>query len=188
MNDFENIKQLWNSNNTVDIPNLEQIQMVIKKYQSKKKQNALLLTILFVLCGFVLAFIFHKPLSITTTLGEILISIGFILGMILKLNTLKKFTKIELKSNKDFLEDVIKVSAQKKSKTNWLQIITVLLLAIGYGFYIHQEIKDNQTSMILSYLGITLFAFGMYFIFRPYVNRNSKKKIQKMLNEIKSLE
>ena len=187
MDDFENIKQLWTSKNTSDIPNLEHIQTVIKKYQRKKKRNAFLVTILFASCGIALVFIFREPRHWTTTLGKILIIIGFISGMILKLKTLKSITKNELKSNKDFLEDLIKVSAQKKSKINCLQLITVLLLALGYGFYIYQDIKENPTQMILSYLGIILFVFGMYFIFRPFINRKSKKKIQKMLQHIQSL-
>jgi len=189
MDDFENVKQLWNSKNTLDTPNLEQIQTVIKKYQSKKKRNAFLLTALFISCGilFILIIIFHNPLLWTTTFGEVLIAIGFILGMILKLNTLKNITKNELKSNKDFLEDLIKLSVQRKSKVNWLQLISVLLLAIGYGFFIYEEIQENQSELILSYLGIILFALGMYFIFRPFVKSKSKKKIQKMIKEIERL-
>ena len=189
MDDFENIKQLWNSKNTLDIPDLEQIQTVIKKYQSKKKRNAFLLTALFVLCGigFVLIIILHNSLHWTTTLGEILIFIGFILGMILKLNTLKSIAQNELKSNKDFLIDLITVSAQKKSKTNWLQIISALLLAIGYGFFIYKEIKENQIELILSYLGIALFTLGMYFVFRPFVRKISKNKIEKMIEAIQNL-
>lgn len=189
MDDFENVKHIWNSKNTLDTPDLEQIQTVIKKYQSKKKRNAFLLTALFISCGilFNLIIIFHNPLLWTTTFGEILILIGFISGMILKLNTLKSITKNELKSNKAFLEDLIKVSIQKKSKVNWLQIISVLLIAIGYGFFIYEEIKENQTELILSYFGIALFSLGMYFIFRPFIKRNSIKKIQKMLEEIEDL-
>tara|TARA_R110001592_G_scaffold261500_1_gene526375 strand:+ start:2302 stop:2874 length:573 start_codon:yes stop_codon:yes gene_type:complete len=189
MDDFENLKQLWNSKNTLDIPNLKQIQTVIKKYQRKKKRNIYLLIALLILCCIVLilVFTFHKPLLWTTTFGEILISIGFILGMILKLSTLKSITKNELKSNKAFLEDLIKVSIKKKPKANWLQIISALLIAIGYGFFIYEEIKENQTELILSYFGITLFSLGMYFIFRPFIKRNSKKKIKKMLEGIENL-
>lgn len=189
MDDFEHIKQLWDSKNNLGIPNVEEIQTIIKNYQTKKKRNTLLLITLFILCGiaFVLVIVFHNPLLWTTTFGEVLIAIGFILGMILKLNTLKNITKNELKSNKDFLEDLIKLSVQRKSKVNWLQLISVLLLAIGYGFFIYEEIKENQSELILSYLGIILYALGMYFIFRPFVKSKSKKKIQKMIKEIERL-
>jgi len=189
MDDFEDIKQLWNSKNTLDIPNLEQIQTVIKKYQSKKKRNAFLVTALFISCGiaFILIIILHNPVLWTTTVGEILILIGFISGMILKLNTLKSLTKNELKSNKDFLKDLIKVSVQKKGKVNWHLIISVLLLAIGYGFFIYEEIRENQTELILSYLRIVLFTLGMYFIFRPFIRKITKNKIEKMIEAIQNL-
>lgn len=189
MDDFVHIKQLWDSKNNWSIPNVEEIQTIIKDYQTKKKQNTLFLITLFILCGIalVLVIVFHNPLLWTTTFGEVLIAIGFILGMILKLNTLKHVTKNELKSNKDFLEDLIKLSAHRKSKVNWLQLISVLLLAIGYGFFIYEEIIENQSELILSYLGIILFALGLYFIYRPFVKSKSKKKIQKMIKEIERL-
>ncbi|MGA7838288.1 MAG: hypothetical protein WB996_09995 [Ignavibacteriaceae bacterium] len=186
MDEFKDIKRLWNSKNTLGIPNLEQIRIVINNYQRKKKRNAFLLTALFILCGiaFILILLLHKPLLWTTTFGEILISMGFILGMILKLNTLKRIKNIELKPNIDFLEDLIKDSVRNKSKINWHLIITVLLLAIGYGFFIYEEIKDNKFELTLSYLGIAIFTFAMYFVFRPFIKRSSKKKIQKMIDEI----
>jgi len=189
MDDFKDIKQLWHSQNTLGIPDIEQIQTIIKKYQSKKKRNVFLVTALFIACGigFILIIFLHKPLLWTATFGEILISIGFLLGLILKLKTLKNITKIEMKSNKDFLEDLIKASNQKKSKANWHLILSVLLLAIGYGFFVYEEIKDNQSELILSYLIIVLFTLVMYFIFRPFIKRKSKKKIQKMLDEIEKL-
>lgn len=186
MDNFEDIKQLWNSKNTLDIPNLEHIQNIVKQYQRKRKRNAFLVTSLFVLCGiaFILIIILHKPLHWSTSLGEILISIGFISGLVLKLKSLKNISKNELKSNSDFLKDLIKDINKKKSKANWHLIFSVLLLAIGYGFFIYEDIKDNQLELILSYLGITLFAFGMYFIFRPFMKRKSKKKIQIIIDEI----
>lgn len=189
MNNFEDIKQLWNSNNTRDLPNLEQMESVIKKYQTKKKRNIFLVIALLISCGvlFTLVFIFHKPLLWTTTFGEILMALGLILGLIIKLNTLKNITRNELKPNKYFLEDLIKTSAQKHSKTNWHIIISVLLIAIGYGFFIYEGIRGNQTELILSYFGIALFTLVMYFIFRPFMKRSSKNKTKKMLEAIEKL-
>ncbi len=183
MEDFEDIKRLWNSENTSGIPNVKQIQNIFKKYQNKKKRNAFWFTGLFIACSisFLLIIIFHKPLLWTTTFGEILISLGFLLGIILKLKTLKKISKDELKTNKDYLEDLIKSSYQKKSKTNWHLIISVLFLAIGYGFFIYEECKENQTQLILSYMSITLFTGAMYFIFRPFVKKISKNSIKKVI-------
>lgn len=189
MDDFEDIKQLWNSKNTLDLPNLKQMQSVIKKYQARKKQNISFVISLIILCGitFTLVFIFHKPLYWTTPFGEILIALGFILVLIIKLNTLKKITKNELKSNKVFLEDLIKGSIHKKSKANWYLIISVLLLAIGCGFFIYEVIRDNQTELILSYLGLAIYTLVMYFIFRPFKKRRSKNKTKKMLEAIEKL-
>ncbi|HVA98460.1 MAG TPA: hypothetical protein VNG53_06160 [Bacteroidia bacterium] len=165
------------------------MQSIIKKYQTKKKRNIVLLTALLILCFIVwiLVIIFHKPLLWTTTFGEILIVSGFISGITLKLNSLKNVTKNELKSNKAFLEDLIKVSGQKKAKANWHILFPVLLLAIGYGFFIYEEIKDNQAELILSYFGIALYILVMYFIFRPFIKRNSKNKTKKMLEAIENL-
>ncbi|UII25761.1 hypothetical protein LVD15_21010 [Fulvivirga maritima] len=183
MDNFEDIKRLWNSENTSEIPDVKQIQTIFKKYQNKKKRNAFWLTGLFIACSisFLFIIIFHKPLLWTTTFGEILISLGFLLGIILKLKTLKKISKDELKSNKEYLKDLMKSSSQEKSKANWHLIISVLFLTIGYGFFLYEEFKENQTQLILSYIGITLFTGVIYFIFRPLVKKISKKNIKKVI-------
>ena len=189
MDDFDNIKTLWNSSNTPDLPNLEQMGSIIKKYQTKKKRNIFLVIALLILCAvlFTLAFITHKPLFWTTTFGEILMTLGLIFGLIIKLNTLRNITKNELKSNNDFLEDLIKISPQKQAKANWQVIISVLLLAVGYGFFIFHEVRNNQTELILSSFGIALYTLLMYFILRPFIERSSKNKTKKMLEAIEKL-
>lgn len=189
MDDFENIKELWNSNRKLNILDTGQIQTVIKNFQAKKKRNAFLNTIFFIACGVILPLIviFYKPLLWTTTFGEILIAIGFLSGIALKFRTLRNLTQDELKSNRDFLENLIIKSKQKGSKMNWHLIVSVLFLAVGYGFFIYQEVRDNQFHLILTYSGITLFTLVMFFIFRPFVKRNSENKVQKMLDEIEAL-
>lgn len=189
MNDFEDIKQLWNSNNHSDLPDAEQMGSIIKKYQNKKKRTIFLVIALLILCGvlFTLSFIFHRPLLWTTKFGEVLMASGFIFGLIMALNKLKKVSKDELKSNKDYLENSIEVSIQKKSKANWHILISMLLIAAGYGFYIYENIRDNQSALILSYFGIALYILIIYFIFRPFMKNRSKNTTKEMFEEIEKL-
>lgn len=189
MDDFKNIKELWNSQNNLLTPNINQIEKIIKDYQIKKKRNVFLVTALFIACGigFLMIIFLYKSSYWTTIVGEVLISLGFLLGLILKLKSLKKINNNEMKSNKDYLEDLTKVFNRKKPKTNLLQIISVSLLSIGYGFFIYEEIKTNQNELILSFIGILIFSLGMYYFFRPFINRKSKKKIEKLLDAIHQL-
>ena len=69
----------------------------------------------------------------------------------------------------------LKISSEKKSKLNNLQLITILLIGIGYGLFIYQDIFQNKNLMILSYLGIFVFLTFMYFIFRPFRKPFPKK-------------
>ncbi len=179
MDSFENIKQIWSSEKALDLPNSTEIKSAIDTYHSGKKRNIYLLIALLILCLiiFVLVMVFHKPLLWTTTVGEILILIGFILGISLKLKTLKKATQNELKSNKDFLED-LKKSIRKKSEVNLLQIIALLFISVGYVFFIYETVRNSKTDMLFSYSGITLFVLGVYFISDhfPKANRERNRK------------
>ena len=187
MDSFETIKQIWTSEKALDLPNSNDIKSALEKYHSSKKRNIYLLIVALVLCLvlFVLVIVFNKSLLWTTTLGEILILIGFVLGISQKLKTLKKTHQNELKSNKDFLED-LKIAVRKKSKANLLQIIAMFLLSVGYAFYIYEIVRKNNTTMLVSYLGIILFLLGVYFVFRPFTNKKSRKKSAKLLNDIEA--
>ncbi len=188
MDSFENIKQIWTSEKALDLPNSKEIKSAIESYHSSKKRNIYLLIAILILCLiiFVFVIVFNKPLLWTTTLGEILISIGFISGISIKLKTLRKTTQNELKSNKDFLED-LKIAIQKKSEINSLQIIAALFISVGYGFFIYETVRNNKTVMIFSYLGITLFVSGIYFVIRPFAKNISRKKSEKLLKDIEAI-
>ncbi|WP_027418815.1 hypothetical protein [Crocinitomix catalasitica] len=189
MDDFDDLKQLWNTHDSVDIPNLEQMQTVIAKYQKTKKRNAFLATTLFIFCGlaFIAIILLQKQTFWTTIFGEMMILSGFVSGIILKLNSLKNITNHQLKPNKDYLQDLSNTTHRKMKHASWHLILSVLLLVIGYGFFIYEKLQANQTTLILSYIGIGLFTLGLYFIFRPLVNKISHNKIEKMIKEIEDL-
>ncbi|RFC54274.1 hypothetical protein [Brumimicrobium aurantiacum] len=187
MDDFDVMKKVWNSNSNSDVSTPTQIHSAIKKFKQKKKRNAFWVTASFILCAlaFIVVLILLRPMEWTTIIGVISILIAFILGIFQKLKSLKSITKTELKSNKEFLEQM--VDSAQFTKTNWLQIFTILLFAVGYALFIYEGIKDSFIEMCLSYLGIILFSVFMYFVFRPYMRTVSQHKVKKMTEIIQDL-
>lgn len=190
MDDFLKLQDLWNAPNQEDVSNLEQLRGSIKKYQHRKKRNARWVTLLFLLCGLALVpiFIFYKPSAWTTTFGEVLMVLGFGSGLVLKLKSLQKIAQAELQTNKAFLQDLLKTVDPKQQKFNWHLVISVLLLATGYAFFIYESLKGNLVHLILCDIGIAIFTLGLYFVFRPFVKKISKSKAEKLLKEIHDLE
>jgi small-conductance mechanosensitive channel len=188
MDSFESLKEIWLSDKACKLMDSNDINKEITEFQSKKKRNVYLLFLssVFLLLIFILIIIFYKHNLWTTTLGEILILISVFLVLFLKLKTLKKVNKNELKSNQDFLEN-LKISVKKKSKINRLQIFTLFLLTFGYGFFIYEQVYDSQILMLVCYIILILFVAGMYFIFKPFTEKLSRKKSERLLKNINKL-
>jgi small-conductance mechanosensitive channel len=188
MDSFESLKEIWLSEKACKLMDSNDINKEITEFQSKKKRNVYLLFLssVFLLLIFILIIIFYKHNLWTTTLGEILILISVFLVLFLKLKTLKKVNKNELKSNQDFLEN-LKISVKKKSKINRLQIFTLFLLTFGYGFFIYEQVYDSQILMLVCYIILILFVAGMYFIFKPFTEKLSRKKSERLLKNINKL-
>jgi divalent metal cation (Fe/Co/Zn/Cd) transporter len=191
MDSFESLKEIWLSEKACKLMDSNDINKEITEFQSKKKRNVYLLFLssVFLLLIFILIIIFYKHNLWTTTLGEILILISVFLVLFLKLKTLKTLKKVnknELKSNQDFLEN-LKISVKKKSKINRLQIFTLFLLTFGYGFFIYEQVYDSQILMLVCYIILILFVAGMYFIFKPFTEKLSRKKSERLLKNINKL-
>ncbi|MEZ5026721.1 MAG: hypothetical protein R2739_09090 [Chitinophagales bacterium] len=189
MDELENIKLIWKTEKANALPNSEVVKSLIKKYQSAKKRNLFLLIALALACLiiFIWTIAFQTPSPWTTILGEVLIFLGLIITLSLKILSLKNATKNEQKTNRQFLED-LKKSTGNQSQIKLIQRAGVLMLSVGFGFYIYKIVSNDLTKLVLTYAGIVLYVIFIYFVFRPLVMKKTEQRINRLLEKIDNSE
>lgn len=189
MDDFESLKEVWQSQKQPTMPTPDTINAAIKSYQTRKKRNVIMLTLaaLLLIPCLLLTFYFTPHVSSTTVMGEVSMSIGLLLTVILKFRTLKTTTSNEMLTNKAFLQK-LKNSVDTRSKINDMQICAVALICIGYALYIYDSIKGNPFVVFGSYTAIAGFGVMMYTIFRPFAERKAHQNSEVLLRKISEIE
>ncbi|MFZ4927834.1 hypothetical protein [Chryseobacterium sp. Mn2064] len=185
MDDFEKIKEIWLSERNVLLPDSEEIKSSVKRYKSSKKRNMYLLAAAAVLIWVIIicVIVFGKADHYTRIIGEVFIFLGISIMVFIKIRSLNKVNTTEFATNQDFLNH-LKKSTLKESKVNGFQMSAFVLMGGGYAFYIYKDVSDNDLLMIFSYSALIIFLLLMYFVFRPFAERASKKKIKRLLDNI----
>ncbi|WP_312509447.1 hypothetical protein [Chryseobacterium culicis] len=188
MDDFEKIKDIWSSEKSIHLPDSEEIKSNIQQYKSSKRRNMYLLAVAAFLClaTIIVVIISCKADHYTKVVGEVLIFLGILIVLFIKVRSLKKSNISELTSNKVFLDN-LKNSTLRKSKTSALHMVAFVLIGAGYAFYMYMYVLDNKLLMIFSYSALVIFLLFMYFIFRPFTERISRRKVKRLIDTIEGI-
>lgn len=189
MKDFKKLQDIWMTEKNFNPNEEKEVINLILQYQKSKKRNIrwLIFATILLFPVFIAVTCYGSNLHWSRIAGEVLIFIGLFLTLILKIKSLKKTNDNELLPNDEFINS-LKKSLSKSNQINMLQISALVVIGLGYGFFIYQDIAHNQTIMILSCLAILLFMNTMYFKFRPFAEAVSQKKSAKLLEKIKEIE
>ena len=185
MKTFEDIQTLWQKEHAERLPDTLQIKRIVKKHLAKRKGLLFLLFFVLFICFILLTIIFsnQKTNLWTTTLGEVLVVIGFILTLTIKLQALRQQNIDENKSAMQYLEEQ-KVKLKPRKEISKIQIWALILLGLGYGFYIYENVSNNMTILFLAYFGILVYLSFVLFIIRPWINKIKKEDRERLLKKI----
>lgn len=184
MNTFEEIKELWLSEQEV-IPHSDEIIQLVKKYQNRKKRMIYFMIFILILLVLILCYVFsfQNWKLWTTPLGEIIIVCAFLLTISIKMRLLKKEKLNYLKSNKEYLEEMKNIVSGRR-KVGRTVFFTFILFGSGYGIFIFESVYPDIRMMLMTYLGILLYMLFMYFVFRLIINKYQNKQIEKLFKNI----
>ena len=189
MENFDNIKNIWNSEKAENIPQLSEINHEMLKYKAKTKQSLhfwfylLLLSAALMFC----VLVFNKTEMVSTIVGEIMIilTISYVIYNYIKIIVQKRVNDII--SNNDYLsllkqEKINDLRLKKKS-----QAISFLLLFLSYGIFLHEIISESTKTLVIGYSIYMAIMAVLWFIYKPYWDKKQKKANQILIDKIENL-
>lgn len=189
MENFDNIKNIWNSEKAENIPQLTEINNEMLKYKAKTKQSLhfwfylLLLSAVTMFC----VLVFNETEMISTIAGEmmIMLTIIYVIFNYIKLIIQKRVN--DFINNKDYLnllkqERINDLSLKKKS-----QITSFLLLFLSYGLFCYEIFSKSTKTLIIGYSIFIVIMAVLWFVYKPYWDKKRKKSNEILINKVEIL-
>lgn len=187
MDNFDEIKNIWQTHRTERLPSISNINNAIKGYQATKKKNIIYLIFLAIICLFAMIWVVvdYQSNLWTTRIGEALFILMSIYLFYSKLMSLKRSKQEELLSAKNYLDDLKEKT--KKEAINESQPILFIILSFAFFFYVYEMLAANKTQLIAGYCILFFFLVFMWFVYRPIKIKRQQTKIKDLLNKIDSI-
>ena len=187
MDNFDEIKNIWETQKDEKAPSFKQISKAIKRYQSQRKKKIVSLIALSILCLTAMGYVmvdYHSHLW-TTRIGEILFLLVGIYLLYFNLNLFTKKKHEEMLNTNDYL-DVFKKNS-KREVMNESRPLLFIIASVAFFLYVYEILFDSKTQLIIGYSILIAFLAIMWFVVRPRQLKRKLTKIQKLLDKIDTI-
>ena len=189
MENFNDIKSLWQTDRNIELPQIEKIKGVLSQFNQKRKQKNLFSVILLVCCLIMLLLLVcFATIKMWTTYFGIMLWVGIAFYSIyLKIRQQNKLSGLETLSNNDFLVALEKEETQTCVGKSKNQARLFIAWAIGFFLYIYEPASKNPHSLLIGYGSLIVFIIAVWFFYIPFMTKRYQKNIQKTITHINNL-
>ena len=186
MENLNELKAIWLNVKTTSLPSSNQMVTIIKNNKNKTLRRLVFLVLgAFAMIIFVLfASDVYDFKFISSKIGEALIIFSGLILMITNLNSLNRFYKLKVCSNKDYISFLEQTQVRQLFYFKYTQVVGLAFSFIGLVFYLYELVYQNQLIMIISYLLLLLYFSIVFFYLRP---KSYKKGIVKLNLELEKV-
>ncbi|MEO5911038.1 MAG: hypothetical protein ABIP95_09140 [Pelobium sp.] len=190
MDNLNDLKAIWLNVKTDSLPNSEQMVAIIKAYKNKTLQRLVLLIVaaffmiaLMLFTGYVYDFKF-----LSSKIGEGLIVFSGAILIATNLNSLNRFYKLNVCSNKEYIEFLKQTRLRQLFYFRYTQVAGLVFSFIGLILYLYELVYKNQIVMITCYLLLVLYFTVIFFYFRPKSFKKGSAKLNLELDKLQCIE
>lgn len=187
MDNLNDLKAIWLTAKTDSLPDSHEMVQIIKKFRNKKLLKIAALVIIAILLVMVMIWVMfiYKSTMPTTRFGEAFIIIAGIILISTNLNSLLRFYKLSVCSNKEFLQFLEQTRLRQRFYYQRTQVVAMFFCASGLLLYLYEGVYNSTLLFIGSYLGTLLYLLILWFVVRPRVFKKEEKKINAQIEKLK---
>lgn len=189
MDNLNDLKAIWQTAKTDELPTTAEIVAMAKKFRFQKLRNKILSV--FVGVGAIilmLVFYFTTPDVATSTVAGMFCTVLACLVLIYtNARSMKRFIDMGNLTNKQFIEFLEQTRRNQLFYYKYTQVFGLLLSSIGLVLFMFEFVQKHTTISAIFYtvaLGWTLF---ICFYMRPRNFKNQSIKLNSMLESLKKI-
>jgi len=189
MDNLTDLKKLWLSADTGNLPRTSEMMRVISKYRSSKlmKKAALIASAIFLTAVMVAVVFNYKSVMVSTRVGEALIIAAGIMLVVTNIRSLGRLYRVKDHTNKEFIEYLGQVQRNRINYYKKTQVVGLVLTFTGLLLYIYEGVHKNLVLCIVAYSFIVAYLVVVWFIIRPWAYKRQAKKLEETIKKMESI-
>ena len=189
MDNLTDLKKLWLSADTGNLPRTSEMMHAISKYRSSKliKKTALIVAAILLTAVMVAVVFNYKSVMVSTRVGEVLIIAAGIMLVVGNIRSIGRLYRVKDHTNKEFIEYLGQVQRNRIYYHKKTQVVGLLLTSIGLLLYIYEGVYKNLVLCIAAYAFIVAYIAVAWFIIRPRAYKRQAKKLEETIKKMESI-
>lgn len=189
MDNFNDLKALWHSANTDNLPSSAAMLQLIKKFRREKLRKKWIIIVGCSLTTFLMVavmFNYHSRL-ISTRIGELLITSSCLMLVVNNIRSLKRFYQLQNCSNAEFLAFIEKTRQNQIYYYKKTQGIIMMLCSVGLLVYLYEPALREPYWTAIVYIATIIYLLIIWFVVRPKVFRKNAEKLNAMRERLENI-
>ncbi len=189
MENLNDLKKIWLTAKTEGLPDSAQMMRLIKKFRNQHLRKLwMLIAAALVLVLLMLLVMFYYPSKlISTRIGELLIILAGLLLITTNLNSLNRFYRLKVCSNKAFIQFLEQTRLRQIFYYRRTQVIGLLFCAVGLALYWYELLAPHPLISFLAYALLAIYFLFIWFYLRPIMFKRGSKKLEEELERVKNI-
>jgi len=187
MNDLNELKAIWHSAKTDELPDAAGMLQIIKKYHTGKLiKNSFRLLFAVAMVGMMIWAIFDSPgVVLPTRIGQVLILLAGLVLVISTSSSVVRFYRYNAVSNKDYIQFLERTRARQLFYYQKTQVVVLVLSCTGLLLHFYEAYHSKKfVTFLIVYTSTLVFMFIMWFYVRPRIFGKQSKKLNEMINRL----
>lgn len=189
MDNLNDLKAIWLTAKTDSLPDSHEMVQIIRKFRNKKllKIAALVISAILLVMIMIWVMFIYKSTMLITRFGEVFIIIAGIILVSTNLNSLLRFYKFRVCSNKEFLKFLEQTRLRQRFYYQRTQVVAMAFCATGLLLYLYEGVYKSTILFIGEYAATVIYFLILWFVVRPRVFKKEEKKINAQIEKLESI-
>ncbi len=189
MDNLTELKAIWHSAKTDDLPDAAEMLQVIKRFRSRRLRKkwmvigtAGLLAVL--MCVVLLCSEFQL---VSTYVGGILIASAALLLAVNNIRSLKRFNRLDNCSNREFLNFIEQTRLNQIYFYKRTQVVMMILCSVGLMLYLLEPAAKDLRMTLVLLAGTFGWLMFSWLVIRPRVFKRNQKRLEELRSRIEHI-
>ncbi|MBS7566425.1 hypothetical protein KHS38_18595 [Mucilaginibacter sp. Bleaf8] len=189
MDNLNDLKALWLTAKTDDLPTSAEMLQIIKKFRQQRLKKKRLVIILagVTALSMVAVMLFHRSQLFTTWAGEVLIILSSLALMIDNIRSMKRFQQLDNCSNKEFVSFIEKTRQNQLQYYKKKEYMIMLPCCIGWLLYLYEIVIITGGLFMWVYVPAVIYLLVIWLWVRPYTFKKDAKKLNAIEERLKNI-
>jgi disulfide bond formation protein DsbB len=189
MNNLDDLKAIWHSAKTEDLPSSKEMMQMVRSFRYQKLRNKwVVIGLSMAFACLIVAVLILTPFKMASTyIGGCMMILSDLWIAFSNIKSLKRFNKLEDCSNLEFLSFIEQTRQNQRYYYKNTMVKVVLLCSIGLAIYLFEPLHQHLLWLTGAYLGILVYFGLLWFVIRPRSYKRNAEKLDAITRHLNSM-